>query len=158
MQRIIMFLGSVVMFILFIPASGWPQDGLPYGDYKLTCQNMRMYGDRLYAECQTRDGGWRGTSIDAGDCPRGIINDNGRLRCAVGGGGYYDDSYYRRREHYGLPPGDYQETCRDIYVEGETLYATCEKRNGYWRDTRLDDFDDCRSPIINDNGKLRCER
>lgn len=57
----------------------------------------------------------------------------------------------------GLPPGDYQLTCQNIRVDGDKLYASCQKRDGEWRNSRLD-FDDCRSPIINDNGRLRCSR
>src|SRR5262250_3222683 len=105
MHRIITFAG---ILLFFLPgATLLAQYGLPRGSYKETCQNIRMYGDRLYAVCETRDGGWRNTSIDVDNCGDGLINDNGHLRCAVG----VNDDYGRG---YRLPRGTYQETCQNI--------------------------------------------
>lgn len=60
---------------------GW-QGGLPPGDYKRTCQNMRMNGDRLNATCQKRDGGWNDTSLrNVYNCNTRVVNDDGNLRC-----------------------------------------------------------------------------
>lgn len=60
---------------------GW-QGGLPPGDYRRTCQNIQMNGDRLNATCQKRSGGWRNTSLkNAYNCSSGIVNDDGNLRC-----------------------------------------------------------------------------
>jgi hypothetical protein len=62
-------------------ATGW-QGGLPPGDYKRTCQNMRVNGNKLFATCQTADGGWRDTSLNNFNlCHTSIANDNGNLRC-----------------------------------------------------------------------------
>jgi hypothetical protein len=36
-----------------------------------------------------------------------------------------------------LPPGSYQETCRNYTVMGYLLRAQCKKQDGSWRDTRL---------------------
>jgi hypothetical protein len=36
----------------------------------------------LRAQCQERDGGWRWSELhDWDDCRRGIVNENGNLRC-----------------------------------------------------------------------------
>lgn len=60
--------------------SGW-QGNLPPGDYVQTCRNVSVDGDRLNAECQTRDGNWRRTSLDDIDRCGAIVNDNGHLMC-----------------------------------------------------------------------------
>lgn len=54
---------------------------LPDGNYKETCRNMMVNDDVLNAECRKRNGEWRNTSIDFGDCYGNIVNDNGRLVC-----------------------------------------------------------------------------
>lgn len=131
---------------------GW-RDGLPYGDYVQTCRDIRVYGDRLEAECQKRNGDWRRTSLDHVDqCSSPIANDNGRLVCGRGGYGY-NPGWQR-----GIPAGTYTQTCRDIRVYGNRLEAECQKRNGGWRQTALDNIDQCRSAPANDNGHLVCGR
>jgi hypothetical protein len=129
-------------------APQWQGSGLPYGDYQQTCRNIRNDGHRLDATCQKRDGSWRNTSLNYRYCQGSIVNDDGRLRCS-GGGGYGD------RWRGGVPPGTYQQTCRNIRIDGNRLTATCQKRNGEWRDTSLKNFSYCR--IENDNGHLRCQ-
>ena len=129
------------------------REGLPGGDYKETCRDMRMNGYLLQASCQKRDGGWRSTSLDTRSCNRGIINDDGYLRCPDIGG--------RRHEGGrggGIPPGDYRATCRDIRVSGQRLDATCQKADGNWRNTSLDNFYRCGNQISNVDGHLRCGR
>jgi hypothetical protein len=142
------------------------------GDYRDTCQHVRWDGTMLYAQCQTRDGDWRNTSIDSRDCGGQILNLNGRLACGQAGyqqepnGRPYDndrDRGYDRGSNggnwqSGLPPGDYQLTCQDMRMDGDRLEARCEKRNGGWRSTSLDDVQRCNSPIVNNNGRLSCQR
>ena len=55
-----------------------------------------------------------------------------------------------------LPSGSYQETCKNIRADKNGLYATCQKRDGSWKETSLgtDNFP-CRE-IGNDNGDLIC--
>ena len=140
---------------------GW-QNGLPPGDYVQTCRNISMNGDRLQAECQERDGDWRRTSLDNADRCNGIANDNGRLVCGQGQGSGYGygygnggrdrDSGYRG----GIPAGTYTQTCRNVSVQGDRLVAECQKRNGDWRQTSLDDFQRCTSAPANDDGRLVC--
>lgn len=132
------------------PTPQWQGRGLPYGSYQQTCRNIRDNGHRLDATCQKRNGDWRNTSLDYRNCRGAIINDNGHLRCT-------NNDRYRDRWHGGIPPGSYQQTCRRISVHGNWLEATCQKRNGAWRDTTLRNFDDCRGEIENDNGHLRCQ-
>ncbi len=135
-------------------AGGW-QGGLPPGDYKRTCQNMRVEGDRLYANCQRTNGSWNDTSLNVNQCGGPIVNDNGNLRC--GGNGYGRPGYAGGWQG-GLPPGDYTRTCKNMRVEGDRLYATCQRVNRSWNDTSLKNFTQCRSPIVNDNGNLRCPK
>jgi hypothetical protein len=53
---------------------------VPYGTYQRSCQNIRISGNLLVAECRTESGNWQNTSIDLA-CGRGIDNINGSLRC-----------------------------------------------------------------------------
>ena len=127
----------------------WQQgSGLPYGNYQQTCRNIRNNGYRLDATCQKRSGNWRNTSLNYRDCQSSIVNDDGRLRCASSG--------YGDRWRGGVPRGPYEQTCRNIRVDGNRLNATCQKRDGDWRDTSLNSFGYCRGQIENDNGHLRC--
>ncbi len=54
-----------------------------------------------------------------------------------------------------MPRGSYEQTCRNIHMDGSTLKATCRKRDNRWRDTSLKHADRCRE-IENDNGRLQC--
>ena len=139
---------------------GGYQNGLPPGDYVQTCRNMRMDGNRLEGECRERDGDWRRTSLDVGQCGSPIANDNGRLVCSQGGYGYSNGGYgypggYRGGYQNGLPPGDYVQTCRNMRMDGNRLEGECQKRDGGWRRTSVD-VGQCGSPIANDNGRLVC--
>jgi hypothetical protein len=46
----------------------------------------------------------------------------------------------------------------DIHVDGDDLKARCQTRDGDVRDTKLDNYRNCQSDIINDNGQLRCQK
>ncbi len=54
--------------------------------------------------------------------------------------------------------GTYTQTCREIERNGDTITASCEKKNGHWRRTSLSDYRQCTSQIINDNGRLKCTK
>jgi len=56
------------------------------------------------------------------------------------------------------PSGSYQQTCREIGMNGNTLFATCQDTGGNWRSSQLPEVQSCSSQIVNDNGSLRCER
>jgi len=139
----------------------------PPGSYAETCRNIYVEGDRLAAECQERDGDWRRTSLDDFDrCTSEIINNNGRLACTKGdygdrrgrwdGDDHGDRGYYRGGWQGSYPPGDYVQTCRNIYMDGNRLVAECQKRNGRWRGTSLDNVELCTDQIVNNNGRLVC--
>ena len=55
---------------------------VPRGSYSQTCRNIYVRGDKLRANCQTGDGGWRWSQLDDwDDCRGGIVNLNGQLVC-----------------------------------------------------------------------------
>jgi len=111
------------------------------GDYQLTCRDIRRDGHMLKASCQKKDGSWRSTSLDTRNCRSQIANDDGRLRCTQGGG---------------IPPGDYRLTCENIHVSSQRLDALCQKEDGSFRQTSLDNFYRCGNKISNIDGRLRC--
>jgi hypothetical protein len=55
-----------------------------------------------------------------------------------------------------VPPGSYQQSCRDIVVRGEALAAFCRAHDGRDRETVLDNVRRCRSDISNNDGRLFC--
>jgi len=145
----------------------------PGGSYRQTCRDVSVRGSTLYATCQDQGGNWRNTELrDFDRCNGEIQNLNGNLSCSGGNGpgGYYGDrdrdrdhdrDRDRDRDRYGNgyngPPGSYTQTCQNIQVDGNTLRASCQKRNGKMKNTSLRNFRGCRD-IQNDNGKLRCTR
>lgn len=156
---------AFLLALCAVPSAAQGQGNIPPGDYAQTCRDIHTRGNTLEAECQTRDGNWRRTSLDNLDqCNGGVINNDGRLMCGGNGYGYPErdrdrdrdrDRGYRSGWQGGIPPGDYVQTCRNIHVDGDRLEAECEKRNGKWRSTSLDDVDRCPS-VINNNGHLQC--
>ncbi|KQW72684.1 hypothetical protein ASE17_05235 [Phenylobacterium sp. Root77] len=53
------------------------------------------------------------------------------------------------------PPGSYQQSCRDIRVNGDTLTASCQDSRGRWTYSTLR-YRDCRGDVANSNGRLSC--
>lgn len=120
----------------------------PNGSYSQTCREINVDGDTLFARCQGPNGGWIPARLEHVDhCSGDITNVEGQLFCNKGEG---DRGYY--------PPGSYTQTCRDIHVDGDRIFARCQTANGDWNGTSLDDFRRCRSEIANDNGNLTCGR
>lgn len=131
---------------------GYYQGGIPGGSYSQTCRDVRVRGNDLEAKCQTVNGDWRDTRLNGfGRCSGDISNEDGQLRCA--GSGYNGPGGYNQ----GYPGGSYTQTCRDIRKHGDTLEAKCQSRDGDWHKTTLNDYDDCRGQIVNEDGNLRCE-
>ena len=116
----------------------------PRGSYRETCRDVQVSGNQLRARCQTTTGDWVSSSLKFGNCVGDIVNDNGRLECTRSGG-------------RNVPRGDYAQTCRNIYVRGDTLRAQCQNTSGQWVWTQLNDWDSCRG-ISNNNGQLTCNR
>jgi len=55
-----------------------------------------------------------------------------------------------------LPPGSWQASCRNAYLDGGTLHAECRTVNNRWRDARLN-MNACPwGPVANDNSRLVC--
>ena len=53
----------------------------PQGSYLDSCTNIRMNGDRLFADCRRMDGSWQRTVLDVDRCVGDIGNSNGHLNC-----------------------------------------------------------------------------
>jgi len=120
--------------------------GAPQGSYTQTCNEVRADGYALRARCQTSDGRWLDAYIDNySQCMGDIVNDEGHLECTRGRGRT-------------VPQGTYTQTCRQIYVRGDTLRAQCETRDSRWVWSELNDWDSCRSGIVNLDGQLHCDR
>jgi CVNH domain len=160
MRRITMFSAAAIMAVLFTQGTtSRAQAGLPYGSYRQTCENVRLDGNTLKARCQKMDGGWRNTSLDYRACGGQVINDNGYLRC--GQGGNYGGGRPPGGVQYGyggLPPGDYKRTCQNMRMEGSKLIGYCLKIDGGWRNTSLNNVNQCKTQIVNDDGNLRCQK
>jgi hypothetical protein len=54
------------------------------------------------------------------------------------------------------PPGSYQLSCKDIHVNGSTLYATCKDNESHYHNAEMRDFQRCRGEIRNSDGQLIC--
>lgn len=55
-----------------------------------------------------------------------------------------------------VPPGSYQESCRDARIEGDKLHAECKDDAGKWKKTWLQGYRYCDGDIVNENGLLKC--
>jgi len=115
----------------------------PGGSYTDSCKNIQMKGTTLHAICKSLDGRELPTALkDANRCAEGVANVNGILSCEASGV---------------LPPGSYIATCRDVRLQGTTLYATCNDGKDHWLSASLRDVQKCNGDIANQNGTLRCE-
>ena len=125
----------------------------PGGSYEDSCTNVRFDGDTLTASCRRHNGTWKNTWLpNADNCDGNIVpNDNGQLECA----GYHDRDWYRDNSDGG-PSGSYERNCTNIRMDGYTLKATCQRNNGSWRWTELEDAYDCDGHIANYDGHLVC--
>jgi len=169
-MRYISALAVAVLALVFGTAT--PAVAQPGGSYQQTCRNIGVRGSTLHAECQNTGGGWQSTELrDYNRCRGEIQNINGNLQCTGDnrrGPGDYDHDRDRDRDHdhdgdrdrdhdryNGAPRGSYYQTCQNVQVNGNTLTASCQKKNGKLRNTSLHNYQQCRD-IENDNGKLRC--
>lgn len=142
----------------------WPltasAQGAPSGSYQNSCQNIDADWQRVSAVCRKRNGQWNYSTLeDYRRCRGDISNDNGRLVCSDGNddyndGGYQDDGYNNADL---APRGSYQQSCRKIEADRNSLSAECRDRSGRWRYTELQDYNRCRGDIANRDGMLACE-
>jgi CVNH domain-containing protein len=115
---------------------------LPPGPYAESCKDPQMKGTTLHAVCRSADGREMPASLkDANRCAQGVANLNGVLTCVV---------------NEVIPPGSYMATCKDIRVQGTTLYASCNDGQDHWRAAQLRDAHKCPGDISNYHGELRC--
>jgi CVNH domain-containing protein len=142
-MRYLTLVAAVVMIVLWTPAksSATAMDNPP-GSYQQTCKNISVRGDDLRARCKDVYGHYHDTVLDHADrCWGDISNNNGTLVCERNGA---------------QPGGSYAQTCRDIRVRWNVLWARCETRDRRWMETSLPQFSQCRGDISNQDGQLRC--
>lgn len=128
------------------------QRWMPDGNWSQSCWNAQVSGNTLYATCKDRRGRAHETAVTLRGCDQ-VENDNGNLICASfdGNRGRHRGSY---RDRDRLPGGDWDETCRNAYVNDGMLTAQCQTYRGRWRNSTLD-LRGC-DEAENDNGKLVC--
>jgi hypothetical protein len=118
--------------------------------YTQTCKDIKSHGDELEARCKNNNGDWQNTSIhDYRKCHGQIVNQDGALRCVAAGVGGVAAN---------VPFGSYTQSCQNVRVNGDDLEAECSTNGGDTRHAKLDDYQKCRSDIINDDGHLRCSK
>ncbi len=169
MRNLTLFGILTLALVLWCPEASAMQQA-PGGTYLQTCRDVGVRGSTLYATCQNASSGWQSTELrDFQRCSSDIQNINGNLQCTMGG---YDRDRDRDRnrdrdgdrdrdrrgDNDRLPRGSYQQTCQDISVSGDTLQASCQKRNSKWRQTSLRNYNRCTGDITNNNGRLQCAR
>jgi CVNH domain len=119
---------------------------LPDGDWRRSCRNIDLRGDKLFADCRDVRGNWQHTGITYAGCDAVVVDRSGELQCA------------RRNAGYGrLPEGSYRDSCRNERIQnGYLLVARCADRNGNYRSTSLDLRSCARGDIRNRGGSLVC--
>ena len=56
----------------------------------------------------------------------------------------------------GVPQGSYLQSCSNVGVRGDRLFATCLRVDGVQQRTSLADVNRCVGDIANNNGTLQC--
>src|SRR4051794_16366514 len=82
--------------------------------FQQSCSRIGVAGSTVSADCRRINGAYTRTSIRLA----GIENINGQLR------------------HTGAPTS-YQQTCTDIGIEGDVLFATCRRIDGGYQQSSL---------------------
>lgn len=101
-----------------------------------------MTGNLLWALCEKTDGKYEKSTLQFSQCEGDISNNNGKLSC-------------KTKPKKQPPKGTYQNSCKNIRVDGNQLKAKCEKRNGSWNSTKIN-YKKCKGDISNNNGELSC--
>ena len=142
-MRYLTLAGVLIVIVLSIPAksSATAMDD-PAGSYQQSCKNISVRGDDLRARCKDVYGRYHDTVLDHADrCWGDISNNNGNLVCEHGAG---------------MPTGSFSQSCRDIRLRWNVLWARCETRDGHWVETSYPQVAQCRDGITNQDGQLRC--
>jgi len=114
----------------------------PAGSYRGSCEQIRVEGKDLLANCRSRRGNLIGARLsDWRQCISEIANNDGMLQC-------------RRAE--AVPPGSYRATCDELVVDGADLRANCLDGPGRRVRSTLVNFAACSGEIFNQSGQLRC--
>jgi len=123
---------------------------MPQGSYQQSCVNATMRGPVLSASCTAPAGNRIYSSLNVTQCGGGNVrNQNGYLACGAGSGPPNPGYSY-------LPPGSYQQSCSNAYMDGGVLTATCPSPNGARYTTQIV-VRSCRGGgIANRNGRLAC--
>jgi len=109
----------------------------PVGSYQKTCSGISVSGTTLNASCKTFSGQSMQTTLPYyASCVGDISNINGTLACAG-------------------PNGSYALTCTGATVSGNTLSATCKKKDQTPVQTSLPGFQGFQGNISNCDGKLQ---
>lgn len=146
--------------------------GTPGGSYTQTCSNASVQGGRLYAECRTSGRNSRPTmsSIEFGRCTGDIANSEGMLFCNGaqarpesgngggnnGGGWGGNNGGGNNGGNGGRPAGSYTQSCSNVRVERDRLYAECRDTSRQTRSTSIE-YGRCISGINNVDGLLTCD-
>jgi hypothetical protein len=127
--------------------------GAPIGTpYTQTCKDIKSHGDDLEARCKNSNGDWQNSSLhDYRKCHGQVVNQDGALRCVAAPMGISGVPT-------NAPGGSYTQSCSNIQMKGDDLEADCTTSGGDTRHAKLDDYQKCRSDIINDDGHLRCSK
>lgn len=132
---------------------GYGGDGLPGGDWRYSCRNIVVRGEKLFAECRDFGGGWERTGITYTLCRGGMVNRSGSLECARGAFYYGAAQGY----HDEVPEGSFRASCRDERVQdGHILTARCIDWNGNYQRTGIDLRACGHGDIRNRGGELVC--
>ena len=158
--------GLACLALSFVCASAQGYGNVPAGSYTQSCQNIRVHGDRLIAQCQANNGQYVRSSLQLDQCGNGdIANYDGQLVCArrggygEGSGSGYTSANGQSQSWWGsgTPSGSYQGSCTHVHMRGSTLVADCTNDQSVYVRSYLD-LTQCRRTdhIANVNGQLRC--
>jgi CVNH domain len=116
---------------------------IPPGDYARSCEEIAVSGADLHANCFTKKHRLQATVLtNFRHCAGSISNIDGELTC--------------KRDGPPPPAGGYTHSCRDSWVEGQTLHSKCKTITGAEVEATLNNIGRCRTPIANINGVLSC--
>ena len=137
MLRRIVFGSAAIVTMSILGLSAGQAQPAPAGSYQKTCSGISVSGTTLNASCKTFSGQSMQTNLPYyASCVGDIGNINGTLACAG-------------------PNGSYALTCTNATVSGNTLSATCRKKDQTPVQTSLPGFQGFQGNISNCDGKLQ---